>query len=125
MTPAANRIPLNSEIIPPFLDSGKIYTTGLFAHPPSRYVYNLGGQWRTLRGEAGLHTAMQGHAWGVVFVIKTDGREVFRSAVIHGGEHPSYDVDVTGAKILELIVEQAVAQNGGNWALWVDPTLTR
>ena len=125
LTSTANRIPLNSEIIPPFLDSGKIYATGLFAHAPSRYVFNLGGQWRTLHGEAGLHTVMQGHAYGVVFVIKTDGKEVFRSAAIHGEEHPSYNMDVTGVKTLELVVEKSEAQNGGNWALWLDPNLTR
>jgi len=125
LTPAANRLPLNGEIIPPFLDSGKIYATGLFAHAPSRYVYSLGGQWRTLRGEAGLHTAMQFLAYGVVFVIKTDGKEVFRSAAISGEEHANYDLDVTGVKTLELVVEQAAEQNGGNWALWLDPTLIR
>jgi hypothetical protein len=125
LKPAENRIPLNDEIIPPFLDSGRIYATGLFAHAPSRYVFNLGGQWRTLSGEAGLHTAMQGHAYGVIFVIKTDGKEVFRSAAIRGEEHASYNVDVTGVKSLELVVEQAAEQNGGDWALWLDPTLTR
>jgi len=49
----------------------------------------------------------------------------FRSAAIHGEEHPRYAVDVTGVKALELIVEPAVEHNGGNWALWLDPNLTR
>jgi len=125
LKPAANRIPLNGEIESPLLDSGKIYATGLFAHAPSRYVYNLGGKWKTLRGEAGLHTAFQDHAYGVVFVIKTDGKEVFRSGVVRGSNHPSYDVDVTGVKTLELVVEKAQEQNGGNWGLWLEPTLFR
>jgi len=125
LQPAANRIPLNAEIESPLLDSGKIYATGLFAHAPSRYVYDLGGQWKTLRGQAGLHTAFQGHAFGVVFVIKTDGREVFRSAVIHDSIQPRYALDVTGVKTLELLVEPATDQNGGNWGLWLDPTLFR
>ena len=95
LKPAANRIPLNDEIESPLLDSGKIYATGLFAHAPSRYVYNLGGKWKTLRGEAGLHTAFQPFAFGVVFVIKADGKEVFHSSVIRGSNHVRYDVDVT------------------------------
>lgn len=125
LKPAANRIPLNAEIQSPLLDSGKIYATGLYAHSPSRYIYNLGGKWERLRGEAGLHTAFQGKAFGVVFVIKADNKEVFRSQKIRGTEHARYDVDVTRVKKLELIVEKAVERNGGNWAMWLEPTLFR
>lgn len=125
LKPAANCIPLSAEIQSPLLDSGKIYATGLFAHAPSRYVYNLGGKWKTLRGEAGLHTAFQPYAFGIAFNIKVDGREVFRSAVIRGSTHALYELDVTGVKTLELLVEKAQDQNGGNWGLWLDPTLFR
>jgi len=125
LKPAANRIPLNGEIESPLLDSGKIYATGLFAHAPSRYVYNLGGQWKTLRGEAGLHTAFQPYASGIVFIIKTDGKEVFRSSIIRGAKRVRYDIDITGVKTLELLVDKANDQNGGNWGLWLDPTLSR
>ena len=125
LQPAANRIPLNEQVGSPLLDSGKIYATGLFAHAPSRYVYNLDGKWRTLHGEAGLHTAFQDMASGVVFVIKTDDHEVFRSDPIRGSAHTTYDIDLTGVKTLELIVEKAADSNAGNWALWLDPTLSR
>ncbi len=125
LQPASNRIPLNDQIESPLLDSGKIYATGLFAHSPSRYVYNLGGKWKTLRGEAGLHTAFQREAWGVIFVIKTDGKQVFRSPTIRDSAHPRYEVDLTGVKKLELLVENAAANNGCNWALWLDPTVFR
>lgn len=123
--PAANRMPPNNEIGSPLLDSGKIYATGLWAHSPSRYVFDLGGKWKSLHGEAGLHTAMQPHAFGVVFVIKTDGREVLRSLAIRGPTKPSYAVDVIGVKTLELIVEKASDRNGGNWGLWLDSVLSR
>ncbi|HEV2320645.1 MAG TPA: NPCBM/NEW2 domain-containing protein [Verrucomicrobiae bacterium] len=78
-----------------------------------------------MRGEAGLHTTFQGSAYGVVFVIKADGKQVFQSAVIHGSEHPRYDLNLAGVKALELVVEKAQRQNGGNWGLWLDPTLFR
>jgi hypothetical protein len=125
LKPAANRIPLNGEIESPLLDSGKIHATGLFAHAPSRYVYDLGSKWKTLRGEAGLHTAFQPYAFGIVFVIKTDGKEVFRSSIIRGAKQVRYDLDLTGVKTLELLVDKAYDQNGGNWGLWLDPTLFR
>ena len=125
LKPAANRIPLNSEVGSPLLDSGKIYATGLWAHSPSRYVFDLGGKWKSLHGEAGLHTAMQPHAFGVVFVIKTDGREVFRSLAIRGPTKPSYTVDLSGVRTLELIVENASDRNFHNWGLWLGPVLSR
>jgi hypothetical protein len=125
LQPAANRIPLSEDIESPLLDSGKLYATGLFAHSPSRYVFNLGGKWKTLRGEAGLHTAFQSRALGIVFVIKTDGKEVFRSSSIRGATHAYYDVDVAGAKTLELLVENAYDHNWANWSLWLEPTLFR
>jgi hypothetical protein len=125
LTPSANRIPLNAEVPSPLLDSGKIYATGLFAHSPSRYVYNLAGKWKRLEGEAGLHTSFQPYAYGVVFVIKTDGKEVLRSSEIQGTQQVSYDINVNGVKTLELIVEKAESHNGGNWALWLEPTLVR
>jgi NPCBM/NEW2 domain len=125
LKPMANRIPLNGQIESPLLDSGKIYATGLYAHAHSRYVYDLNGKWKTFRGEAGLHTAFQPYARGIVFVIKTDGKEVFHSAIIRGSKHASYEIDVTGVKTLELIVGKADDKNGGNWGLWLDPMLYR
>jgi hypothetical protein len=125
LEPAANHVPASNEIQSPLLDSGRLYATGLYAHSPSRYIFDLGGKWQHLRGEAGLHTAFQPYAFGVVFVIKTDGKEVFRSATIRGAAKASYSIDVTGVKTLELAVEQAMSRNGGNWALWLDPTLSR
>jgi hypothetical protein len=88
-------------------------------------VFDLGGKWETLHGEAGIHSLHQPYAAGVVFVIKTDGKEVFRSTVIRGTSKARYDLNVSGAKSLELIVEKATDRNGSNWALWLDPTLYR
>jgi hypothetical protein len=125
LNPTANRIPLSEEIESPLLDSGKVFATGLFAHSPSRYVFDLGGKWKTLRGAAGLHTAFQPYAFGVVFVLKADSHEVFRSDAIRGSKLVHYEIDVAGVKKLELIVEKAEDRNGGNWGLWLEPTLFR
>lgn len=124
LAPTANRIPPNNEISAPLLSSEELFATGLYAHAPSRYVYDLGSRWRTLRGEAGLHTLHQAQG-AVVFVIKTDGREAFRSPIIRGADHAHYEVDLAGVNILELVVEKAGKQNGGNWSLWLDPMLSR
>jgi hypothetical protein len=125
LKPAANRVPLESGIPLPFLDSGTLYATGLYAHSPSRYVYNLSGHWKQLRGEAGLHTVQQPYAAGAVFVIKADGKELFRSPAVRGDRKVHYDVPLAGAKTLELLVENADQHNYNNWSLWLDPTLSR
>ncbi len=125
LSPAYNHVPADSLITSPFLDSGKLYATGLYAHAPSRYVFDLGGKWKALGGEAGLHSFVQPYAPGVVFVIKADSREVYRSVAVKGSRHVNYSIDVTGEKHLELIVEKANSGNGGNWGLWLDPQLTR
>jgi NPCBM/NEW2 domain len=124
LQPAANRIPRNDEIPSPLLDSGRVYATGLYAHSPSRYVFDLGGKWSKLRGEAGLHTTHQPHG-SVVFIIRADGKEAFRSRTISGSAKAAYDIDVAGVKTLELVVQKASLSNGGNWGLWLDPTLFR
>jgi len=124
LEPAANRIPKNQQVASPLLDVGKVYATGLYAHPPSKYVFDLGGKWKTLRGEAGLHAAFQDYG-AVSFIIKTDGKEAFRSHVIRRANLARYEVDVTGVKMLELIVNSENARNAGTWGLWLDPTLSR
>ena len=124
LAPAANRIPSNDQIPSALLDSGKLYATGLYAHAPSKYVFDLGGKWKELNGEAGLHTLQQPYG-SVIFILKTDGREVFRSAVVRGAKAVAYKINVDGVKKLELIVDPADDGKGNDWGLWLDPTLSR
>jgi len=124
LKPSANRIPSNDQIASPLLDSGRLYATGLYAHAPSGYVFALDGKWRELTGEAGLHTLQQPYG-SVVFIIKTDGREVFRSDVIRGAKTASYRINLAGVMRLELITDPAGNGNGNDWGLWLDPILHR
>jgi hypothetical protein len=124
LSPAANHVPLDQGMNSPLLDCNRLYATGLFAHAPSKYVFDLGGKWKELTGLAGLHTLQQPYG-SVIFVIKADGREVFRSAAIKGATHAQYKIDVTSVKQLELIVEPAADNNHNDWGLWLDPTLSR
>lgn len=124
LKPAANRVPTDGEIDLPMLDADRLYATGLYAHAPALHVFDLGGRWKWLRGEAGLHARQQA-VGSVVFVIKTDGQEVFRSPVIRGASKASYKIDLTGTKTLELVVEEADNKNFNDWGLWLEPTLGR
>ena len=124
LSPSANRVPLENGIQLPFLDSNRLYATGLYAHAPSRYVFDLGGKWKELNGAAGLHTLHQPYG-SVVFQIKTEGREAFRSPIINSAAHASYKIDVTGVTLLELITAPAGETNHNAWGLWLDPELER
>jgi hypothetical protein len=124
LQPMANRVPLDRGIDSPLLDSGKLYATGLYAHAPSKYVFKLDGKWRELSGDAGLHTLQQPYG-SVIFIIKADGREVFRSAIIRHDKKASYKINVAGVKTLELIVDPAGDGNHNDWGIWLDPVLSR
>jgi hypothetical protein len=123
LKPASNRVPLDTGVRSPLLDCGNLYATGLYAHAPSQYVFDLGGKWKELSGEAGLHTLQQPYG-SVIFIIKADGQEVFRSEVIRGAQKASYKINLDQVKHLELIVDPN-GPNYNDWGLWLDPTLSR
>jgi len=123
LKPAANRVPLDRGIDSPLLDCGHLYATGLYAHAPSKYVFRLDGKWNELSGEAGLHTVQQ-PLGSVIFIIKADGQEVFRSDLIRGANLARYKIKVAGVNKLELIVDPN-GRNYNDWGLWLDPTLSR
>ncbi len=105
------------------LESGEqFHETGLYAHANSSFVYNLDGKWKKFTSGYGL----QNHAEGsVVFVVKCDGEERFRSELVDHWVEGRVDVDLTGVAQLELIVEDG---GNGKWAdcgLWFSPMLTR
>jgi hypothetical protein len=105
------------------LESGKqFYDSGLYAHADSSYVYNLDGKWKRFKAACGLQNEVEG---SVVFIVKCDDKEVYRSDLIDEWTERPVDLDVTGVKKLELI-----ANDGGNgkWAdcaVWFAPRLTR
>ena len=61
----------------------------------------------------------------VVFVIRADGREVFRSPRVVPGKSVDYDVDLRGVSTLELATEDAGDGGGGDWGVWLSPELLR
>lgn len=121
LQPTYNRLPVEDNS--PLLGAGgKFYVRGIYAHAPARHVYNLGGKWSRFTGTAG---AAEGNDPTVVSVVLTDGKEVWRSKVIHEGEVVPFDIVVKDVKMLELRVEDGGNGNRSDWGLWLDPTLLR
>lgn len=101
---------------------GTFFESGLYAHAPARHAVRLNKGWKTLHTKYGLQ---DGHAGSVVFVIKADGREVFRSLAISDHQVHEQVLSVAGTALLELIVEDAGDGNNSDWAVWLEPELRR
>jgi len=121
--PARNHFPRAVGPELPFLCLGGRYVTdGLYAHAPSQYVFELGGRWKTFTAEVGLQAGGFG---SVVFVVRADGRERFRSKLLKRDATARVSVDVAGVKRLELITENGGDGNQGDWGIWANPVLAR
>jgi NPCBM/NEW2 domain-containing protein len=106
-----------------FLEAGgKFAERGLYAHAPSRYAIKIGKAWKRLTADLGVQT---GHPGSVVFVVRGDDRELFRSKTVDDQKVHSLDVDLSGVDTLELIVENAGNGNAADWGVWLEPTLKR
>lgn len=99
---------------------GQFFEQGLFAHAPSRYELEIDRKYARFRTGYGLQ---DGHKGSVVFVIRGDGRELFRSPLIQDNVPRNLDLDVEGIRVLELIVETGEDGPGSDWGVWLEPRL--
>jgi hypothetical protein len=122
--PARNHFPAAAGSDCPFLScGGKYYSDGLYAHAPSKYTFDLGdgSRWKSLTAVAGLQATATGSA---VFVVKADGKELYRSKPVNGTATEDVNLSLDGVKKLELITETNGSDNRMAWALWCEPKLS-
>ncbi len=118
--PAYNRLPEDGML---FSCASRLFARGIYAHAPARHVWDLGGKWKNFTAHAGLP---DGHRGGsCVFVVKADGKELFRSGKTEPGKLVSMALPVEGVKELELVVEDAGDGIGSDWGCWFDPEVSR
>lgn len=107
----------------PLTIAGTRYVRGLGTHAPSRIVYALDGKYRRFQCWAGADYAT---GPSVTFEVIVDGKKAFESGLMKRDDAARrVDVDITGAKTLELIVG-----DGGNGIMsdhadWADARLLR
>jgi hypothetical protein len=108
----------------PLLRCGReIATTGIYAHAPARHVYDLSGtEWTSLEGMCGLPPQQGG---SVVFVIRGDGQELYRSPSLGPSMSERFRVQLAGIQQLELLTEDAGDGNSVDWGMWADAMLVR
>ena len=100
----------------------KAHPHAIYAHAVSRYVYPTDRKWKTFRATCGLAKGRRG---SVVFVIRADGREVFRSALVADAKEHLVTADISAASVLELIVEDGGNGKNSDHGIWFSPRLER
>jgi hypothetical protein len=102
--------------------AGRFYDKGLYAHSPSRYTFQLDGKWKTFDTGAAIQ---DGDSRTATFVVLGDGKELRRIPSVKPGKVEKLTVDVTGVKLLELIVEGPVQKDSHAWSIWLEPKVTK
>lgn len=122
--PLRNQVFLNSNDSKPcFLEvGGRFFQYGLYGHAPSSYTFEIDPSWKRLTFSYGRQ--MQ-HSGAVVFVIKSNDRELFRSSQIDDDTLRSGGVSLVGVSELTLIVESGDDGHREDWGVWLNPRLER
>ncbi len=98
---------------------GEIYRHGVGAHASSYWLIRLGGDATGFLAAVGVDDETKGKG-SVTFEIWTDGKKVFESGRLKGGDKPkNVAVELTGAKEMELIVTDAgdgISNDHADWA---------
>lgn len=117
--PRYDRLPGSSPLIE---SGGQLFSTGIYAHAPSTYDYDLGGSWKTLTGTVGLAAGKGG---SVQFIIQGDDKVLWQSKTVKEGILRTFEVDLTGVKTLKLLTDPTQDGPSQDWSLWLAPKLIR
>lgn len=117
--PIRDRLPDQNALL---VSGGQLFTHGFYAHAPARHEWNLDGTWKTLTGTAGV---AEGYDGSVRFTIQADGKTLWQSPVTKSDKNHPFTIDLTGVKSLILTTDDAGDGPSSDWALWLEPTLTR
>jgi hypothetical protein len=106
--------------------AGKRYPWGIGVHADSELTFALDGRFREFLADVGVASRM-GQRGSVVFTVRGDGKELFRSKVITGAEPKPVEVKVSveGVKLLTLQVTNADDLDLGDAANWGSARVVR
>lgn len=98
--------------------AGRRFPWGLGVHANSDLAFGLNGRFKTFHCEVGIASRM-GRRGSVVFQVMGDGKELFKSPVVRGGDEAlAISVSVEGVKRLELKAADAGDLDLGDAAIW-------
>ncbi|WUH89229.1 beta-galactosidase [Streptomyces sp. NBC_00433] len=104
--------------------AGTAYAKGIGTNSVSDVQLYLGGTCTRLTAQVGVDDETGG-AGTVTFSVIADGKTLVTTPTVRGKQAAlPIDVDVTGAKVLDLVVGDAGDGNGNDHGDWGTPTLT-
>ncbi|HEY3268367.1 MAG TPA: NPCBM/NEW2 domain-containing protein [Armatimonadota bacterium] len=107
----------------PLTMQGVVYANGVGTHSPSRFHVKLDGQAARFHAVVGVDD--ENKQGSVIFDVKKDNHSVVRTRIMRFNDPPRVlDVDLTGARTLDLIVEDAGDGNDSDHADWADASIT-
>jgi hypothetical protein len=108
----------------PLTLGGRVFERGLGVHSRSSLTYRLDKKFALLAGVIGLNDGASalGH---VEFVVRGDGKELFRTAMAAGDAPKPLRVNVAGVETLELFVDFGRNEDTGDHADWAELRLVK
>jgi lysophospholipase L1-like esterase len=99
---------------------GRQYSRGLGTHAGSRIDYRLDGKQKWFAADLGIDDETGGRG-SVVYKVYVDGKRIFSSNIIHGGDPiQSIKLRISGARRITLIVSDAGDGNSDDHANWAN-----
>lgn len=111
----------------PIAFGGVTYAKGLGVHAPSEIVYHLGGRGNRFTALVGIDdfSKKQSASGATRATVRGDGRVLATTGVLTGASGPTaLDVDVTGVRLLHLVVEDANANSAFDHTSWASARVT-
>lgn len=88
----------------------------------TKLIFRATTEGKQFLGKSGKNDKLS--AAGAVFIVKGDGKELFRSNAMKPHNKPAdFEIDVTNVRILELEVEPVDKNLSGANALWISPEI--
>jgi beta-galactosidase len=104
--------------------NGTTYAKGLGVHAVGDVSVYLGGNCSRFTASAGVDDEV-GAAGSVTFGVVADGAQLAATPVLTGGSaSAAFDVDVSGAQQLDLVIGDGGNGNGSDHGDWADARLT-
>jgi hypothetical protein len=105
--------------------AGRLHLKGIGMHSAARLSYDLPGGSRRFQAEAAIDDVAAGEG-SARFRVFVDGKERYTSPTVRGGAAPlPIDVEVSGGKRLDLVVDFADRADVQDRADWLDARLIR
>ncbi len=107
----------------PLTIGGRVFARGLGTHANSKIIFDLDGEYRRFKAWAG---ADQATTPSITMEVKVDGKTVWKSGLLtRSSAAQRVEVDIAGAKHLELLVGDGGNGIDGDHADWADAMLMK